>query len=143
MPSHSIIEFELLNLEKELRIVKIITDRKTAKNFDEIDIRAAALSMAALYNGMEKVLIQLLILKKIETKESSTWHSNLLRLAKDSDIISEKVFIDLKGFMSFRHFVRHAYSFEIDPLTIKAVIEKAPNLVKSFCCEVNDYLTRL
>jgi len=142
MPEYSIIESELQNIKRELLIVRIVAERKTTRNLDEIDIRAAALSLAAMYNGMEKILIQLLILKKIEINESSAWHSMLLQKAKDAGIISEIVFTDLKGFMGFRHFVRHAYSFDIAPETIEAVIDKAPKLVDCFYNEIVEYMAR-
>jgi uncharacterized protein YutE (UPF0331/DUF86 family) len=44
-------------------------------------------------------------------------------------LISEKTRDELKGFMAFRHFVRHAYSFEIDATAIHSIIEQCPALV--------------
>ena len=39
---------------------------------------------------------------------------------------------ELLGFLAFRHFVRHAYSFEIDPVAIVEILRKCPELVRSF-----------
>jgi hypothetical protein len=39
------------------------------------------------------------------------------------------VVFDLKGFLSFRYFVRHAYSFEIDPKVIDAILDAAPDVL--------------
>jgi hypothetical protein len=44
---------------------------------------------------------------------------------------------ELKGFLAFRHFVRHAYSFEIDPETIIVIIRKAPKTVRQFIDEIS------
>ena len=47
---------------------------------------------------------------------------------------------DMKGFMGFRHFVRHAYSFEIDPKAIDAILDAAPKLVERFTKEIKESL---
>ncbi|GAH68212.1 unnamed protein product, partial [marine sediment metagenome] len=51
-------------------------------------------------------------------------------------IISEQTMKDLKAFLGFRHFIRHAYSFEINPRTIEAVLDITPALVRRFIEEV-------
>jgi uncharacterized protein YutE (UPF0331/DUF86 family) len=60
-------------------------------------------------------------------------------LSVDTEIISEKTFDELKGFLGFRHFIRHAYSFEINPLTINSILDNAHSMVELFIREVTDY----
>ena len=45
--------------------------------------------------------------------------------------ITTKTAEDLKGFLSFRHFVRHAYSFEIAPKAIDVILDAAPRTGES------------
>ncbi|MCK5199040.1 MAG: hypothetical protein KAR21_11850 [Spirochaetales bacterium] len=39
-------------------------------------------------------------------------------------------------YLGFRHFIRHAYSFEINPKTIEAILDKVSELVEAFLKEV-------
>lgn len=43
---------------------------------------------------------------------------------------------EMKGFLGFRHFVRHAYSFEIDRKAIDAILDTAPALIDRFIGEI-------
>jgi uncharacterized protein YutE (UPF0331/DUF86 family) len=123
---------ELDNIEAELVVTNLILTRKRQKPLDEIEIRAAALSLAAMYNGIEKVLCHILANLGEQIAQGPSWHTELIQRCRLLEIISAETTAELKGFLSFRHFVRHAYSFEIDPTTIEAVLEKAPELVQRF-----------
>ncbi len=85
---------------------------------------------------MEKILIHILSERGETIKDSPAWHAMLLQKTKAHEILSEATLKNLKGFLSFRHFFRHAYSFEIDPKTIESVLEAAPELVKQFIEEI-------
>ena len=47
-------------------------------------------------------------------------------------IISKETRPDFERFMAFRHFIRHAYSYEINPAMIKKILNTCPTLVESF-----------
>ncbi len=53
------------------------------------------------------------------------------------NIISESVYKNLKSYLAFRHFVRHAYSFEINSKTIESVLTMVPNLIENFIQELS------
>jgi hypothetical protein len=61
--------------------------------------------------------------------QSNNWHKDLLNLSVQQKLISPDIYQDLKGFLAFRHFVRHAYSFEIYKNAIINIIQKIPSLV--------------
>lgn len=132
----SLIEQEIKNIQTELEVISQILQKKKQRPLDAIEVRGAALSLSALYNGMEKILLHILTNKGESIRESGAWHTTLLQKTQSHEIISEITVKKLKGFLSFRHFIRHAYSFEINPKTIEAVLESAPGLVKQFIKEV-------
>lgn len=126
---------EYSSIEKELEVIAIINTKRTQSQLDEIEIRGAALSLASLYNGMERILVTILTVQNEAVPKDQMWHIKLLQKASNLGIISEETETELKGFLSFRHFVRHAYSFEIDTKTIEAVLDKASDVVNGFIQE--------
>lgn len=139
MELSSQIRSEIKGLHRELEILSILNLKRLKSNLDEIEIRAASLSLSALYNGIEKVLLDILRADGEFIKNEQSWHTLLLKRALANTIISEKTFDQLKGFLGFRHFIRHAYSFEINPLTINAILDNAESLVEIFILEIKDY----
>ena len=137
-----VFESEIINLNKELEIVNLVINKKRLNGLDSIEIRGAALSLATLYNGIERVLVLILIDKSGPLKENSKWHVELLKKAVEAGIISHDLYNELKKFLGFRHFIRHAYSFEINPATIEAVLDVTPGLTTTFIGEIRDYLEK-
>ena len=120
---------EVENIETELDFINTLLKKRQAIELDDIEIRAAALSLSTIYNGIEKVLLHILRKRDNEKIEGSNWHATLLERSNRAYLISEETKNELKGFMAFRHFVRHAYSFEIDVTAIHKIIEQCPALV--------------
>ena len=129
---------EIENLEKELDIISLLNNKYDIEQLDEIEIRGASLSLAAMYNGIERILSDILKDKVIRLEGHESWHKLVLDEALKSKLISTEMFNELKGFLAFRHFVRHAYSFEIEPKTVQVIIKKAPTIVRKFIEEIID-----
>jgi len=124
------------SLRKELEVLEQILLKRERGALNAIEIRGAALSLASLYNGMESILKRILTLRGDPVTDHANWHSAILRRASELGIVSETTSADMRAFLGFRHFVRHAYSFEIDPAAIDAVLDRAPELVRRFIAEV-------
>jgi len=139
MDVSSQIQNEIDGLHKELQVLSILKLKRKESDLDDIEIRAASLSLSAIYNGIEKILLDVLKENGQYLKNEQFWHTLLLQRSVDSKIISEKTFNELKGFLGFRHFIRHAYSFEINPLTINTILDNAQSLVELFIMEIRDY----
>jgi hypothetical protein len=138
----SLIDHELSSLRKELGVLSLVVSKRDRVPLDDIEVRGAALSLASLYNGMERVLKQILSDRNVILGESPNWHAELLQQSSALGAITGNTAKDLKGFLSFRHFVRHAYSFEIDPKAIDVILDAAPELVKRFVAEVKVFVSR-
>ena len=110
---------------------------------DEIEIRGASLSLGALYNGMERILSDILKSKGIILKDKDSWHKTVLDEALKHNLISAEVLTELKGYLAFRHFIRHAYSFEIDTDTIKVILRKAPKIINQFIDEIRKSILKV
>ena len=142
MSKAAFIDHELSSLRKELGVLSLVVSKRNLAPIDDIEVRGAALSLASLYNGMERVLKQILSDRNVTIGESPNWHADLLQRSSALGAITDKTAKDLKGFLSFRHFVRHAYSFEIDPKAIDTIIDAAPELVERFVAEIEVFFSR-
>ncbi len=131
------VQAEIKNINTELEIVVLLNKKLNSNSsLDSIEVRAAALSLVSIYNGIEKIL-ERIIQNKYELTDKSNWHTSLLKHSKEKEIISEDTYNNLKGYLAFRHFVRHAYSFEINSATITSILKMVPKLVEQFTKELN------
>lgn len=105
---------ELEQLNSELSGVNPLFDTLANRDPDEIEMRAAALTVHAFYNGLEKVFV--LVAKHFDQQVPSgfRWHRQLLdRMGESTDrrpaIIERSEYDMLTEYLSFRHLVRHSY----------------------------------
>lgn len=130
------IKYEIDQLNKLLHDARFLLAICKNREPDFIERSAAALLLHSFYNGIENIII--IIFKSLEEteKESDKWHKSLLdrsfqNTSKRSRVFSEGLKDELGEYLSFRHFVRHSYGFQIvwdkmKPLivNIEAVWEK-------------------
>jgi hypothetical protein len=68
--------------------------------------------------------------------KGEAWHSEVLDAARLNRIISNTLAADLKEFMGFRHFYRHAYGFMLDAELLNPLLEKARAVVNQMSNEL-------
>lgn len=130
------VESEIKNITTEMDVVEILNKKLQSNlSLDSIEVRAAALSLVSVYNGIEKIL-ERIIKDKYTFNANSNWHSELLKISKEMNIINDSTYEHLKSYLAFRHFVRHAYSFQINTKTIETVLKMVPSLVNEFLREL-------
>ncbi len=134
------IQIEIQNIDEEKSFIELYAKKIENKELDEIEIRGLALTTTAIYNGIEKILRFVLESKQILIAKDDSWHLNLLKSSKDNQIISDKIFDELKSFLSFHHFVRHAYAFELKKDSIESIIKKIPSLTNQFLEEIENII---
>lgn len=132
MDYETAIRGEIENIKRERELVELLLTKSKDHPLDDIEIRAAALSLSTIYNGIEKTLEFVLKDSDAQLPSGRNWHTSLLELAKNRSVIDKTTQTDLLGFLAFRHFVRHAYSFEIDPDAIMEILGLCPAIVESF-----------
>lgn len=136
MDSRAVVRNEIENILHELDFLKILIAKLASHELDAVEIRAAALSLSTIYSGMERVILEALKDRFGFRPEGLNWHVQLLERAGSSSLISEPTQVELKSFLAFRHFIRHAYSFEINPRMIEKILDRAPDLVHGFIGEI-------
>jgi hypothetical protein len=104
--------------------------------YDDLSIMGAAVICANIYNGIENILKQ--IAKEYGCLPAGEgWHADLLESLHTKGIISNDLAIGLKGWLSFRHFIRHSYGIDINKELLGAALNKAPGLIRLFKQEMD------
>lgn len=130
-------EFEnIQNIRDELFFV--VQSEKT--NYTIAELAAIATFLHNTYNGIENILKRTLYYKQVELKTGATWHKDLLKAATDAGIISNDLYAALAGYLSFRHYFVHAYSFTLRWEEIKPLVESINIAVESFRASVFTYI---
>ena len=112
-------EFE--NIEAVLIELKKILNTETS-NYSTAELAAIATFLHNFYNGIENVIKRIFAFKKMDQKDTPTWHKDMLKKSLDAEIISDDLYRILSNYLSFRHFFVHSYSLslrweELNPLT--------------------------
>jgi hypothetical protein len=112
------ITFEISQIDEALNDTKPLRDLCKVKAPDKIESSAVALLLHSFYNGIENILLVIGKNKEAKLPNSTKWHSELLDNAfipKDSRtaIFRAEIKETVQDYLSFRHFVRHTYSFRI------------------------------
>ena len=129
------IEYEIFRINQLFDSAKPLLDLCKIKKLDFVEASAAGSFLQSFYNGVESII--LLIFKNIGEKIPNDlhWHKKLLEktfLANEKRTIlfnneyEEKLF----EYLSFRHFFRHSYGYEIDPRRLVPLINGVEALWK-------------
>jgi hypothetical protein len=112
------IEFEISQIEKLLDSSKPVFDLCKLKTPDFIEMSAIALILHSFYNGIENILVLTYKNTKTGLPVGTKWHIELLERVFTTTGNGKIIFRDelrepLNEYLKFRHFIRHAYGFQL------------------------------
>jgi len=113
------------------------------KIYSNVELAASATFIHNFYNGIENILKRIMIYENVKIKDSSTWHKDLLKASLDRDIISIDLYNSLSGYLSFRHYFVHSYSFNLRWNELKPLIDRIRNTQELFKNSVERYINNL
>jgi hypothetical protein len=113
------IVFEISQIDKLLNDSKPLLDLCKLKIPDFIEMSAAALVLHSFYNGIENILVLIFKYYDEQLPKSNKWHMELLDKAFISEenrkqIFNTEIQETLEEYLKFRHFIRHAYGFQLE-----------------------------
>ena len=135
MDCRAVVRSEIENVRHELEFLTTLIAQRTGE-LAGVEIRAAALSLSTIYGGIERIMLEALWDRSDVRPQGLNWHAQLLEHVRSTSLVSEATLDELKGFLAFRHFIRHAYSFEIDSKMIEQILHRAPALVHEFIRQI-------
>ncbi|MHB9291191.1 hypothetical protein Holit_00263 [Hollandina sp. SP2] len=113
------IKHEISRIEKLFNDAKPLLDLCKTKEPDIIEITAAAQVLHSFYNGVESIIVLFFKYKNEKLPNDIKWHKTLFEMdfgnnPKNIKIIDDVIKKKLEQYLLFRHFIRHAYSSELD-----------------------------
>lgn len=127
-------EFENIDLVVT-ELFNVVKDEKS--DYTTVEMAAIATFLHNSYNGIENILKRVLLSKQIRTRETPTWHRDLLKAALDADIISVDLYEAISNYLSFRHYFVHAYSFTLNWNELKPLVNNLMDTVTRFKTSIN------
>jgi hypothetical protein len=123
------IDHEISRIDKSLVDVKPLLDLCKIKEPDIIEMTAAAQVLHSFYNGVESIIVLFFKYMNEKLPNDLSWHKTLLEMAFGTNSQNIKIFRNdikekLDDYLSFRHFIRHAYSSELDWNVMKPLVNE-------------------
>ncbi len=143
------IELEIKRIEKLLNHYKPLLKKVKTQKPDFIELGSLAALLHSFYNGLENIFTR--IARKIDQKmpKGEMWHLQLLeQMARQTDkrkytIISDETYKDLRKYLGFRHFSRHAYAFDLEWQLMKDLVERLEDVKERTLYEIKLFISRI
>lgn len=122
------IEFKINDIDRLFLEYELIFKKVENNVPDLFDMTILGSVLHSFYNGLENIfeVIAKNIDKDIPTGNKS--HQELLHQmasenANRSEVINEEIYLSLREYATFRHFYRHAYSFQLNWEKMKPLVK--------------------
>ena len=122
------IEFKINEIDKLLLEYDLIFKKIKSETPDLFDMTILGSVLHSFYNGLENIFN--IIANNIDgsVPTGNKFHQELLHqmASKNSmrdEIIDEQMYLKLREYATFRHFYRHAYSFQLNWEKMKSLVE--------------------
>ena len=127
------VEHEISRIDKSLGDVKPLLDLCKIKEPDIIEMTAAAQVLHSFYNGVESIIVLFFKYKNEKLPNDLGWHKTLLDMAfgtnpQNIKIINDEIKKKLGKYLLFRHFIRHAYTSELDWNVMKPLMNEIDDI---------------
>ena len=143
------IELEIKRIDKLLNHYKPLLKEVKTQKPDFIELGSLASLLHSFYNGLENIFTR--IARKIdqEMPKGEMWHLQLLeQMARQTEkrkytIISDETYKDLKKYLGFRHFSRHAYAFDLEWQLLKDLVKRIEDVKERTLGEIKSFISRI
>lgn len=132
------VEAEFENVE---RILEELPAPASLETLSSLELSGTAALVHNFYNGIENILKQVVAHKGSVLPAGASWHRDLIALAVKINVISQQTAEQLKGYLAFRHFFSHAYSFDLEKERIVPLVESVSEVLSNFRNDVEKSLS--
>ncbi len=141
------INFKLNDIDRLFSEYELIFEKIKAEEPDLFDMTILGSVLHSFYNGLENIFE--IIAKNIDNNVPSgnKSHQELLhQMASENsfrnEIISEDLYLKLREYATFRHFYRHAYSFQLNWKKMKPLVDNIGDIWKETKDELLNFFNK-
>ncbi len=134
-------EYVEAEFENVQRLVGELPAPASLENLSSLELSGTAALIHNFYNGIENILKQVVAHKGNVLPAGVSWHRDLIALAVKINVISEQTAEQLKGYLAFRHFFSHAYSFDLEKERIIPLVESVSEVLSNFKNDIEKSLS--
>jgi len=140
------IRHEISRIDKSLNEVNPLLNLcKIKEQPDIIEKTAAAQVLHSFYNGIESIIVLLFKYMNEKLPNDLRWHKTILEMAfgantKNVILFNDKIKINLEKYMSFRHFIRHSYSSELDWMIMGPLVIEIENIWQIIKADIKTFI---
>lgn len=127
------LEAEFENIQK---VLSRLPESSLLPNLSDLELAGVAALIHSFYNGVENILKQAVRAKGKDVPQGQTWHRDLVELAVNQGIISDKTSKAIAQYLAFRHFFSHAYAFDLHPERIVPLVKGAKDVFENLRLDV-------
>jgi uncharacterized protein YutE (UPF0331/DUF86 family) len=132
------VEAEFENIE---RLVEELPAGDAVEKLSALELSGTAALIHGFYNGIENILKQVVVNEGCQIPDGPSWHRDLITLAVRVGVIQQQTAEELKGYLAFRHFFSHAYSFDLDKERIIPLVRGIPGVTATFTGDIKKFLS--
>jgi hypothetical protein len=131
---HETVRAELSNIAATLN--QLPTARPCSR-LSSLELAGVAAVLHSFYNGVEKVLKQVLRSRQLSVPQGSASHRDLVELALRLGVLSDHTLNALAPFLAFRHFFRHSYALDLSAEQMEPLVHDARKVYELFARDMN------
>lgn len=138
------IELELADLEQIIDRAQTGWQRAITSN-DDLYWDSVALNLHSFYDGLERLFELIATRVDGHKPDGQHWHSLLLdQMSQEMPsirpaVISQETRLELDDYRSFRHVVRHIYTFRFDFTRLEDRVKRAPEVLNLLNVEMSAF----
>ena len=139
------IKFKIEDIDKLFLEYELIFEKIQRDIPDLFDMTILASVLHSFYNGLENIFE--IIAKNVDgsVPSGNKYHQELLhQMASENnmrnEVINEELYLKLREYATFRHFYRHAYSFQLKWEKMKPLVDGVKEVWKEIKEELEEFI---
>lgn len=122
------IKVELENIDS---VLSEMPSHLRLPQLSSLELAGVATLLHNFYTGVENILKQIFMSRRVPIPEGRAWHKEFLEAAVSENIISSECMSRLVKYLAFRHFFSHAYALDLYPDKMEPLVENSGKFIHS------------